>query len=70
VERTLIARWLAGDSKTAALLILYRGSLRMRIPRWVGRGNKISTPPCRGVKIAQFKDPDGNRIGIMKSPAM
>jgi predicted enzyme related to lactoylglutathione lyase len=36
----------------------------------VDGGNKTSTPPCRGVKIAQFKDPDGNRIGIMKSPAM
>lgn len=23
-----------------------------------------------GLKIAQFKDPDGNVIGIMKSPAM
>jgi predicted enzyme related to lactoylglutathione lyase len=63
----------AQDAKPAVTVYVDVDDLQATLDKAKSLGGEVVMPPMDvpgGPKIAQFKDPDGNVIGIMKPPAM
>jgi predicted enzyme related to lactoylglutathione lyase len=62
----------AQDGKPAVTVYISVDDLQSTLDKAKGLGAEVVMPPMdvpNGPKIASFKDPQGNVIGIMKTPA-